>query len=120
MAFHQTVAMLKRIVPFVIVILTYESFRSIANHLNTHVNYTLAPNADKFLFGDLPTVYLQTWLWHGHVQWYDFVFYLPYMLFFAMPFALAILIWKTRVKYYWQAVTAYSLTFFGAFLTFLL
>lgn len=119
MIFHQTIAMAKHMLPFVAVILTYESFRGLADNLNNHVNYNLAPNADKLLFGNLPTVYLQDWLWRGHTQWYDVVLYIPYLLFFALPFALAILIWKTREQYYWRAVTMYSLVFFGAFLTFL-
>ncbi len=120
MVMHQAVAMLKKMLPFVIIILIYESFRGLAHSLNSHVNYTFAPHFDKFVFGSLPTKTLQNWWWHGHVQWYDYMFYLPYMLFFAMPFALALLIWKTREKYYWWGVTAYSITFFGAFVSFLL
>lgn len=112
--------MLKRLGPFVILILVYESFRSLANGLNGHVNFLLAPHVDKFLFGNLPTVYLQNWLWHGHVRWYDFVFYIPYLLFFVLPLALAILVWKTRDRYYWRVVTTYLVVFFAAFLTFLL
>ena len=119
MIFRQALAMLKRLLPFVVLILLYESFRGIAPSLNNHVNYSLAPHIDRDLFGNLPTVYLQNWLWHGHVQWYDFVFYIPYMLFFVLPLALAILVWKTRVKNYWQVVTTYLTVFFAAFLTFL-
>lgn len=120
MIFHQTIAMAKHMLPFVAVILMYESFRGLADNLNSHVNYSLAPHADKLLFGNLPTVYLQDWLWRGHTQWYDVVLYIPYLLFFALPFGLAILIWKTREQYYWRAVTMYSLVFFAAFLTFLI
>lgn len=120
MAYGQGWQMFKRIAPFVAVILVYESFRGLADQLNTHVDYTFAPHADKFVFGNLPTVYLQNWLWHGHVQWYDIVLYIPYLLFFIVPFALAILIWKTRDNYYWPAVCSFSLLFFLAFLTFLL
>jgi membrane-associated phospholipid phosphatase len=104
----------------VLIILAYESFRSVADKLNSHVNYYLAPHADKLLFGKLPTIYLQNWLWKGHTSWYDVVLYIPYLLFFAIPLGLAILVWKTRDKYYWQVVGAYSLLFFAAFVTFLL
>jgi hypothetical protein len=120
MCLKQAVAMLKHLLPFVAVILVYESFRSVANKLNTHVNYLFAPTIDKFMFGNLPTVYLQNWMWRGHVQWYDFVFYLAYMLHFIIPIALAILIWKTREKYYWRVVTTYIVTAFAAFITFFL
>lgn len=111
--------MLKRLLPFVILILVYESFRSVAHQLNSHVNYTLAPHIDRLLFGKLPADYLQQWLWRGHTSWYDVVFYIPYMLFFVIPLGLALLVWKTRDKYYWAVVTTYLLVFFAAFITFL-
>ena len=120
MAFGQGWQFVKRLLPFVAVILIYESFRSVADKLNSHVDYTLAPHIDKFLFGNLPTATLQNWLWRGHVQWYDIVLYIPYMLFFIIPLGVAILVWKTRDEHYWQVVTTYSLLFFSAFLTFLL
>lgn len=121
MVFKQAVPMLKRLLPFVVIILVYESFRSVANKLNGHVNYYLAPHFDQWLFGGkLPATYLQKWLWKGHTSWYDVLLYIPYLLFFIIPLALAILVWKTRDKYYWQVVGAYTFLFFSAFLTFLL
>jgi membrane-associated phospholipid phosphatase len=63
---------------------------------------------------------LQNWLWKGHTSWYDILFYIPYLLFFAVPLGLAILVWKTKDKYYWQVVMTYLVVFFGAFLTFLM
>ncbi|HEU5004764.1 MAG TPA: phosphatase PAP2 family protein [Candidatus Saccharimonadales bacterium] len=120
MAFDNAWEFTKRLLPFVVVILIYESFRSVADQLNKHVHYGFAPHADKLLFGNLPTVYLQNWLWTGHVRWYDILLYIPYMMFFIIPFFVAILVWKTRDSYYWQVITAYSLLFFAGYLTFLL
>ncbi len=120
MIFKQAIEMLKRLLPFVILLLVYESFRGIAHQLNGHVNYTLAPHVDRIIFGKLPIDYLQQWLWRGHTSWYDIVFYIPYMLFFVIPLGLALLVWKTRPKFYWQVVTTYLMVFFSAFLTFLL
>lgn len=119
MVFGQTIAMLKRLLPFIVLLLVYESFRGFADQINSHVNYTLAPHIDKLLFGNLPIIDFQNWLWHGHVQWYDFALYLPYMLFFILPLSLAILVWKTRDHYYWRVVTSYMFLFSGGFLTFL-
>lgn len=121
MVFNQAWEFAKRFAPFVAVILVYESFRSVADKLNTHVQYTFAPHFDKLLFGGhLPTSSLQDWWWNGHVRWYDITLYIPYMLFFIVPFFLAILIWKTREHFYWHVVTTYSVLFFSAFLTFLI
>jgi hypothetical protein len=119
MIFNQALAMLKHLLPFVAVILAYESFRSVADKLNSHVDYLTAPRFDQFVFRNLPTTYLQNWLWHGHVRWYDFTFYGAYMLHFIIPIALAILVWKTREKYYWRLVSTYVVTAFAAFITFL-
>jgi hypothetical protein len=112
MVFQQARQMLLRLGPFVAVILIYESFRSIANQINTHVNYTLAPSFDRLIFGKLPVDYLQQWLWKGHTSWYDVALYIPYMLFFVLPIGLAILVWKTKDSYYWRVVGTYSLLFF--------
>lgn len=119
MIFKQAVVMLLRFGPFVLVLLAYDSFRSVADQLNTHVNYSLAPHVDKFLFGNLPTVYLQNWLWHGSVRWYDIALYLPYLLHFILPIALGVLVWKKREKHYWQVINTYCLTAFMAFVTYL-
>lgn len=120
MIFQQALAMLLRFGPFVFILLVYESFRSIADQLNTHVNYTLAPHIDRLLFGNLPTVYFQDWLWHGQVRWYDFALYLPYMLHFVLPIILGLLVWKTRQKHYWPIINTYLVSSFMAFFTFLL
>ncbi len=120
MSFGQGWAMFKRIFPFVAVILVYESFRSVADKLNTHVEYLLAPHIDKALFGNLPTVYLQNWLWRGHTSWYDYVLYVPYLLHFIIPLGLALLVWKTRENSYWRVVSTYLIVAFGAFLSFFL
>jgi hypothetical protein len=112
---------LKRFVPFVALLLVYESFRGLVPQLNTHVNFMFMPDADKFLFfGHLPTAVLQHWLWHGSVQWYDFVFYGAYTLHFVLPFALAVVVWRLRDKEYWRYVAAYVSVSFMGFLTFLL
>lgn len=120
MAFGQTVEVLKRFTPFVILLLVYESFRGLASSINSHVNYGFMPWADRLMFGGrLPTKLLQNILWHGHVQWYDFVFYGAYTLHFVLPFALAVVIWKFRETHYWEAITAYLVVSFAGFLTFL-
>jgi hypothetical protein len=119
MVFGRAKELLKRLVPFVGLLLVYESFRGIVPHLNKHVNFTWMVHMDEWLFGTLPTRTFQGWWWHGHVQWYDFVFYLPYVLHFILPVGLALLIWKYREKLYWRFVTTFLTVSFMGFLTFL-
>ncbi|HVS78901.1 MAG TPA: phosphatase PAP2 family protein [Candidatus Saccharimonadales bacterium] len=120
MAHGEAWAMFKRIFPFVAILLVYESFRSVADRLNTHVDYSLSPHIDKFLFGNLPVVYLQNWLWKGHTSWYDYVLYIPYLFHFILPFFLVIVVWKTHESQYWRVVWTYLVVAFGSFLTFFL
>lgn len=120
MIFRRAMFVLKRLLPFILILLTYDSFRGIADQLNTNVNYNFMPAADRWLFGELPTATLQNWLWHGQVRWYDFALYLPYLLHFVLPIGLAMLIWKTKQSYYWRFVATFSIVSFGAFFTFLL
>ncbi|MEX2007046.1 MAG: phosphatase PAP2 family protein [Candidatus Saccharimonadales bacterium] len=119
MIFRQALFMLKRLLPFVIILLVYDSFRGAVDQLNTYVNYSLPPAFDNWLFGSLPTASLQNLLWDGQVRWYDFVFYFPYLLHFVLPIGLAILIWKTKEAYYFRYIAAFVLVTFTAFFTFL-
>ncbi len=120
MAMGQAREVLKRFVPFVVLLLIYESFRGLVPGLNDRVNFMFMPAADEFMFfGQLPTAVLQSWWWHGTVAWYDFMFYGAYTLHFVLPFALAVAVWKLRVREYWNVVTAFVLVSFMGFLTFL-
>jgi len=117
----QARAFLLRFAPFLLLLLTYDSFRSIADQLNTHVHFTEMINFDRFITGgSLPTADLQNILWHGHVQWYDFYFYFLYTIHFLAPVLLAILLWKLRPKMYWSFVGALVGLSFAAFFTYVI
>jgi len=120
MILKQALSMLRRFLPFVAVLLIYESFRGQVNKFNSHIDYLTAPHFDQKVFGKLPTIYLQDWLWRGHVMWYDFVFYFAYLLHFILPITLALIIWKLREEQYWRVVNTYLVVAFGAFITFFL
>lgn len=121
MMFGQGWQLFKHLFPFVLILLVYESLRGLAPSLNSHVHFTFMPAFDNKLFGGrLPTAKLQSWLWHGSVQWYDFVFYLAYMLHFVLPLGLAVVIWKYRNKAYWRFVFTYVFVSFSGFLTYVL
>jgi membrane-associated phospholipid phosphatase len=111
---------LVRFAPFVLLLLAYDSFRGIADDLNTYVNYWPMISFDQNVFGILPTETLQQWWWHGSLQWYDFYFYFLYTLHFLMPVALAILIWKLHPRLYWQFVAALVGLSFAAFITYII
>lgn len=117
--FGQTRAFLRRFLPFVALLLVYDSFRGIADDLNQHVHFWEMIQFDRAVFGGvLPTTTLQQWWWHGQVQWYDFYFYFLYTIHFAMPVLLGVVIWKKRDELYWPFVVSLLLLSFGAFVTY--
>ena len=116
----QAKEMLKRFVPFVALLLVYESFRGVVPSLNERVNFMFMPAFDESMFGSLPTVTLQTWLWNGSIRWYDMLLYFVYMLHFVLPLGLAILVWKYRGSEYWRYMSTFLLVSFVSFVVFLL
>ncbi len=117
--FRQGLELLRRLAPFVILLAVYDLFRGFADYLNGNVNFGFMPDVDKLLFfGILPTKSLQNWLWQGSAQWYDFGFYVIYMLHFVLPIVLAVIIWKKREAHYWRFVTAFVVLSFAGFLTY--
>lgn len=109
-----------RFAPFVLLLLAYDSFRGIADDLNTYVNFWPMIDFDRAVFGGvLPTTTLQEWWWHGSLSWYDFYFYFLYAIHFVMPVALAVLIWKLKPKMYWEFVIAIVALSFMAFITYI-
>jgi PAP2 superfamily len=112
---------LYRFVPFIGLLLVYDSFRGIADNLNQVVHYTPMIDADKFLFaGTLPTLWLQHALWHGQVEWIDFYFYFLYTLHFLAPVGIALLMWWKRDKLYWPYIWGFIILSFAGFLTYVL
>lgn len=121
MAFGQAKELLRRFMPFIMLLFVYDLFRGLVPYLNKNVDYSLLPAADRLMFfGQLPTVILQDLLWQGRVMWYDFVFYGAYILHFVLPFVLAVMVWKKRAMQYWRLITAYVVLSFAGFFTFLL
>jgi hypothetical protein len=120
MAFGMARQMLKRFLPFIGLLVVYESFRGVANNLNKHVHFAWMPDVDRWIFGRLPTVWMQRHWWNGHVHWYDFAFYTFYLLHFVLPIALGIIIWRRRESFYWQYVSCYVVASFIGFATYLL
>jgi membrane-associated phospholipid phosphatase len=120
MIFNQAWDMLKHFAPFVAILLVYDSFRGLVPFLNGHVNYTLMPNFDKLLLGgNLPTVVLQQWLVRPYVTWYDYVFFIFYLLHFVLAIGMGVAIYKLRRSQYWRYAMTYVLASFGAFFIYL-
>lgn len=121
MIFNQAWDMLKRFVPFVAILLVYDSFRGIVPMLHGRVNYEFMADFDIFLFGGtLPTMTLQNWWFQGHAVWYDYYFYIVYMMHFVLPLGLAVAVYKLREKEYWRYATTFTVISFTAFFIYII
>ncbi|MEA2160145.1 MAG: hypothetical protein QOD66_2525 [Solirubrobacteraceae bacterium] len=101
-------------VPFFAILIAYDSLRGSAGHL-FGVHYLPQLQADTWLFGGAtPTVTLQHWLWHGHVVWYDVIFWGVYLTHFLATPLLAGVLWKIdRQRFRVFAVFVATLSFAG-------
>ena len=121
LVFGKVRAFLYRFVPFIGLLLVYDSFRSIADVLNGSVHYLPMVEFDRFIFGGtLPTVWLQHLWWHGHVSWYDFYFYFFYTIHFLAPLLVALLMWWKRDKLYWTYMWGFIILSFAGFITYVI
>lgn len=88
-------------IPFIIIFLSYEFLRGIADHLNQTVNYSFAIWGDQTFFGPLPSNWLQQHLYRpGTLNWYDYLSTIIYFLHFVLPLSFAFLLWiKNRASF---------------------
>lgn len=89
--------------PLIVVLLLYESMRGVVDELISRVHVTDIIAAERFLFGGIPTIWLQH-AWHPTEKfaWYDIVLYLFYLSHYIFPFFVAFALWL-REKVLFQA-----------------
>lgn len=98
--------------PFMAILIAYDSLRGSAAHVFS-AHYLPQLQIDRWLFGgDVPTVALQHWLWHGHVTWYVIALWAVYLThFFATPLLAAVLWKRDRERFRRFAVLVTALSF---------
>jgi hypothetical protein len=114
-------AYVRDFLPFIALVLVYEEARGLAHTLHPHPFYEPMLTLDRWIgLGEIPTVRLQGWLWHGHLEWYDHALSLLDRLHFIVPPTLLLLIWLERREVFYRcAITLLTVSFAGA-LTFLI
>jgi len=80
--------------PIVAVLWAYDLTRGVADSIGIGIHYETMIDFDRFVFGEVPTVWLQERLYEPHVvQWWDVAFTLVYTSYFIVPFVLAGWLW---------------------------
>lgn len=106
--------------PFLFILITYDFLRSFANVLNPRVHFLEPAMADKFLFGQLPTITLQNLLYTpGFLHWYDYLSGIIYFLHFALPLGFAFILWLKNNSYFKQFVIAILFLSYAGWITYL-
>ena len=104
--------------PIILIFLSYEYFRgALPAILKFPLHSTDLIWAEQFVFGVIPTIYLQgLFLDLNHFQWYDFFFSLIYMSFWVVPLVFSYYIWiKNRPLFKFMTLTL----FIGCYATFI-
>jgi hypothetical protein len=109
-------AYVRDFLPFVALVLLYEEARGLAHVLHPQPFYEPMLTLDRWIgFGQVPTIRLQGWLWHGHLEWYDHALSLLDRLHFIVPPTLLLLIWLERREVFYRcAATLVAVSFAGA------
>jgi PAP2 superfamily len=80
--------------PIVAVLWAYDLTRGAADSLGIGIHYLPMIDFDRFLFGEVPTVWLQEQIYDASaVHWWDVGFTLVYTSYFIVPFVLAGWLW---------------------------
>jgi hypothetical protein len=127
----QGIAFLRDWVPFVLLLFGYEFMRGVAGDVVTADGYTAEAHgrilvqplidAERFLFGGIPTIWLQERLYEpGRAHWYDVLAGLVYLLHFVFPLVFAFLLWLRWKDRFWRFSLAMLLMTYLAFFWFLL
>ena len=118
----QRVRFVRDFAPFVLLLLSYDAMRGIADNLaNTvHIGYPITLERLLF-FGHVPTQELQQrFADQWTVHWYDSLAALIHAIHFVVPLLFAALIWQHRREQYWRFIIALLLVSYAGFVTFML
>jgi hypothetical protein len=109
--------------PFAVVLWAYDLLRGHADGLLFSAHYRPQLEADRFLFGEVPTVWLQEHLWDGasRLRWYDYAAWSVYMSYFVATYLVAGVLWfvtRARFRRYVGTVTLLAGMGFATFALF--
>lgn len=106
--------------PFLIILITYDFLRSFTDVLNPRVHYLELAQADMFIFGQIPTITLQSLFYtQGTLHWYDYLSGVLYFLHFALPLGFAFILWLKNNSYFKQFTIAILFLSYAGWITYL-
>ena len=110
--------------PFIAVLFIYDRMRGYADGLFVHAREVPQIKVEAAIFGKpIPTVWLQTHLWHGSadLRWWDFVVWFIYLTHFFATLIVAAILWRwahDRFVRFATMVCVLALTGFATYVLF--
>jgi hypothetical protein len=104
--------------PFLFLLVSYDSMRGFADDLNPRVHVFEQVRVDSALFGVVPSAGLQALLVRPAPQWYDIAATAIYFIHFALPLGFATLLWLRRRRQFGRFVAALTILSYGAWVTY--
>lgn len=100
--------------PFAVILLLYDWTRNAAQTINFPVQWELAPDVDRAMFGVVPTAWLQEHFKHPEAVWWEVIVGLVYMSYFVVPYIVAAWLWlKNRMVWRRFAACFIAVSFLG-------
>lgn len=107
--------------PFLFILLSYDFLRGMADNLGQRVHNLELVNWEMTLFGQIPTITLQTLFYNpSQLSWLDYLATVFYFLHFALPLSFGFILWMTNKSYFRHFVTGILLLSYAAWITFVL
>lgn len=102
--------------PPIFLLLGYDYLRGLVPQISGRVHIHAMIYFDKFIFGFVPSVWLQQHFFNGQIRWYDNIAVILYGMHFIIPLIVALVFWifdRTYFKLYMAAMVVLSyLAFF--------
>jgi PAP2 superfamily len=106
--------------PLVALLLGYEYVRSLVPLVNDHIYLKPMIGFDRFVFGSVPTIALQSRFYHADTpRWYDYTAASLYFMHFIVPLGTAFLLWLQDRKMFKEYAAGILILSYAAYLTYL-
>jgi hypothetical protein len=106
--------------PLVVLLFGYEYVRGLVPLINEHIHLQPMIDADRFVFGGVPTIVLQArYYTPDSPHWYDYAAVSLYLAHFILPLGVAFLFWLQDRKIFKEYASGVLILSYLAYLTYL-
>jgi hypothetical protein len=106
--------------PFILVIIVYETARGIADNGNSAVHHQPQLEFDRWLTaGHPPTVWLQQHLLGSSLRWYDYIVFAVYVSHFIVFWVVAAALWRANRSEFQHFTIGFMILTMAGFITYL-